>query len=119
MNQESPVGVGMSPAARSSRTPVLIALVPIVSSLLSAVAINSVPAIRAFAFNEEAWVQAGWALYFFLMPLGAGLVMVGLVGTAACFTAKYSKFHRAIAWSMAGLMLLIAVVGCLGLFLMS
>ena len=120
MNQESPPGVsGARSGVDAKKPPVLLSLVPITASIVAAVAINSVPAIRAFGFQDEAWIQAGWALYFFLLPLGVGLGVVGLLATSICFTIRHPGWHRAVAWGVGGLMLFCAAGGCLALGLMS
>ena len=46
-----------------------------------AVLINLYPWFMAFDVGDEAWIQAGWALYFMTIPIGLGLIALGLVLT--------------------------------------
>jgi hypothetical protein len=39
------------------------------------------PAFMAFVLEIQSWAQAGWALYFFLVPLAVVGGAVGLAGT--------------------------------------
>ncbi|MEL6372895.1 MAG: hypothetical protein AAFR04_02890 [Pseudomonadota bacterium] len=52
---------------------------PLLWAILIAFSINAFPAFMAFVVGDQGWVSAGWALYFFLIPLGALILVVGLI----------------------------------------
>ena len=52
---------------------------PFVITLVVTVVMNAFPLFMAFVVGDEGWAQAGWAFYFFTIPLGALLLAMGFV----------------------------------------
>jgi hypothetical protein len=42
---------------------------------------NAFPYVMAFVIAKEGWVQGGWALYFYIIPLSVIILLIGLVMT--------------------------------------
>lgn len=91
-----------------------ILLPPVTAALVSAFLL-AVPAVRAFVFEEEAWVQGGWALYFFFLPI---CFCFGVSAALAAFVVKLmGESNMAVATSVGTSgMLLVATVGISVLF---
>lgn len=43
-----------------------------------ALLLNLYPIFMAFVLKVEGWGQTGWIFYFFTIPIGGGLVLIGL-----------------------------------------
>lgn len=69
------------------------ALPPVVAAGLSTFLLG-VPAYRAFVREEEAWVQGGWALYFFIVPIVLDLVALAVVAGAVCLATRRPRSPR-------------------------
>ncbi|MBX3051221.1 MAG: hypothetical protein KF753_07110 [Caldilineaceae bacterium] len=52
---------------------------PFLIALVVTVVMNAFPFFMAFVVGDEDWAQAGWAFYFFTIPLGALLLALGFV----------------------------------------
>lgn len=52
---------------------------PLIVALVVTFVMNAFPFFMAFVVGDEGWAQAGWAFYFFTIPLGALLLAGGLV----------------------------------------
>jgi hypothetical protein len=70
---------------RSEETTSMKTWTPLLISLVLAVILNAYPLVMAFVVQAEGWVQGGWAVYFFTVPLGGILIMSGLVISLVLF----------------------------------
>lgn len=52
---------------------------PLLISLVLTFLMNFFPFFMAFIVGDEGWAQAGWAYYFFTIPLGLLLLALGLI----------------------------------------
>ncbi len=52
---------------------------PLLITFVITVVMNAIPVFMAFVVGDEGWAQAGWAFYFFTIPLGALLLVAGFV----------------------------------------
>jgi NADH:ubiquinone oxidoreductase subunit K len=58
---------------------------PLLITFVITVVMNAIPVFMAFVVGDEGWAQAGWAFYFFTIPLGALLLVLGLVLSLVLF----------------------------------
>ena len=61
---------------------------PLIAAIVITVILNAFPLIMAFVLRVEGWAQAGWALYFFIVPFSLILLLIGLI------TSLYLFFTR-------------------------
>jgi len=54
------------------------------------IVLNAIPYLGAFVLNLPGWAQTAWAFYFFTIPVGAVLVLVGIILTIILYR-KQSK----------------------------
>ncbi len=63
---------------------------PLVLTLVISIVLNAIPYLGAFVLNLPGWVQTAWVFYFFTIPIGAVLVLVGIILTIILYR-KQSK----------------------------
>lgn len=64
---------------------------PFLASLVVTFLMNFFPFFMAFIVGAEGWGEAGWALYFFTIPLGILLLLLGLVISLILFVRRRQK----------------------------
>lgn len=64
---------------------------PFLISLLVTFLLNFFPFFMAFIVRAEGWGEAGWAFYFFTIPLGALLLALGLIISLILFLRRRQK----------------------------
>lgn len=67
---------------------------PFLLSLVLTFLLNFFPFFMAFIVGDEGWGQAGWAFYFFTIPLGALLLALGLVISLVLFVNRRRKSQQ-------------------------
>jgi hypothetical protein len=50
--------------------------------------LNAFPLFMAFVVKDEGWGQAGWALYFYTIPLTLLLLVLGTLTTIVLFLQR-------------------------------
>jgi hypothetical protein len=88
---------------------------PPLAAFLATALLLSVPAIRAFVLHEEAWAQAGFALYFFFVPACIGFAAIAAVAAGAGHVLGEGPPATALSVGSSGLIAL-ATLGLAVLF---
>jgi uncharacterized BrkB/YihY/UPF0761 family membrane protein len=65
--------------------------VPITVALVLSVVMNAFPLVMAFVLEVEGWAEAGWAFYFYTIPLSLLLIVVGMLLTMILFFRRRRK----------------------------
>ena len=58
---------------------------PLICSLILAFLMNAFPIFMAFIVGDEGWATAGWAFYFFTIPIGLLLILLGFIISLVLF----------------------------------
>tara|TARA_B100000405_G_C16689359_1_gene412315 strand:- start:1227 stop:1475 length:249 start_codon:yes stop_codon:yes gene_type:complete len=62
--------------------------IPLLIAILISICANLYPILMAFVIEADGWVQAGWVLYFFLLPASLALIVVGWVLSLIIFFVR-------------------------------
>lgn len=82
-------------------------LLPLMLAVVSTLVVNTIPAVRAYVLDEEAFVVAGWALYFYTLPGSLLQLVVGGVASVVLALMKSDRAHAIAAYTVTGLIGLI------------
>jgi hypothetical protein len=62
--------------------------VPLTIALVLSFLMNAFPLFMAFVVKNEGWAQAGWALYFYTIPLTLLLLVLATLITIILFLQR-------------------------------
>jgi heme/copper-type cytochrome/quinol oxidase subunit 3 len=65
--------------------------VPITIALVLTFVMNAFPLFMAFVVEDEGWAQAGWVFYFYTIPLGILLILLGALISIILFFRRRRK----------------------------
>lgn len=80
-----------------------VTLLPLLSAIVSTLVVNAIPAVRAFVLDERAFIEAGWALYFFTVPGCFLQLVVGGIASAVLALMKSERARAITAYGVTGL----------------
>ncbi len=80
-----------------------VTLLPLLAAVVSTVVVNAIPAVRAYVLREEAFIVAGWAMYFVTVPGCLGQLVVGGISSAILAMMKNERARAIVAYSVTGL----------------
>lgn len=80
-----------------------VTLLPLLAAVVSTLVVNAIPAVRAFVLDETAFVEAGWAAYFFTLPGCFLQMVVGGISSAVLALMQSDRARAIIAYSVTGL----------------
>ena len=58
---------------------------PLIVGVVITLLLNAFPWFMAFVIQAPGWAQAGWAYYFFTIPAGVVLLLLGLIISLVLF----------------------------------
>ena len=80
-----------------------VTLLPLMAAVVSTLVVNAIPAIRAYVLDEEAFVEAGWALYFYTVPGCLLQLIAGGITSGVLASMKNDQTRAKVSYSVTGL----------------